>query len=84
MTARINSSYVRALLGKKEMSIPDLANQVGVSEQTIYNLLAGGGWRSETIGKLADVLETTPSDLISNRAVHVTLAPNGHGEPEAA
>lgn len=85
MTVKINSALVRALLDKKDMTIATLAQQVGVSEQSIYNLLAGGGFRPATLGKLADALDTTPSDLISSQPVirQVSLAPNGHTEPES-
>jgi len=71
MTVEINSGLVRSILGKKQMSIPDLAEQVGVSPQTIYNLLSGGGFRQDTLGKLAEVLETTPSRLIDPREAEV-------------
>ena len=71
MSVQINSGLVRALLGKKNMRIVDLAEQVGVSEQSIYNILNGGGWRADTLGKLAEALDVTPSRLIDPREAEV-------------
>lgn len=73
MTVKINSGLVRMILNEKNMSIPALAEQVGVSEQSIYNLLSGGGFRPDTLGKLATALEVTPSRLIDPEPAKVAL-----------
>lgn len=71
MTVRINSNFVRTRLTQRDMTIGELAEAVGVSTQTIHNLLNGDGFRTETLGRLAEVLETTPSRLIDPREAEV-------------
>ena len=71
MGVRINSGLVRAILAKNDMTIGELADTVGVSPQTIHNLLNGGAFKTDTLGKLADVLDVTPSRLIDPREAEV-------------
>ena len=71
MTVQLNSGLVRAIIGKKKMTIPDLAEETGVSRQTIYNLLNGKPFDMDTLGKLATALETTPSRLIDPQEAEV-------------
>ena len=65
MTVQINESVVRAKLGAKGMTISDLADQMGVSRETIYNLLEGKPFATKTLAKMSEVLDITPSRLIS-------------------
>lgn len=71
MSVRINSNFVRTRLAQRDMTIGELADLVGVSSQTIHNLLNGSAFKTETLGKLADALETTPSRLIDPREAEV-------------
>lgn len=73
MTVEINSKLVRLLLEEKDMSIQDLAAAVGVSEQSIYNLLSGGGFKPATLGRMAVALGTTPSRLIDPEPAKVAV-----------
>jgi len=61
MTVQINEAFVRAKLAQKQMTILELAAAMGVSNQTVHNLLNGSAFKAETLGKMADVLDTTPS-----------------------
>lgn len=71
MAVRINRSFVKARLAQKDMTIGELADRVGVSTQTIHNLLNGAAFRTDTLGKLADALDATPSRLIDPREAEV-------------
>lgn len=71
MSVRINSNFVRTRLAQRDMTIGQLADAVGVSPQSIHNLLNGGGFRQDTLGKLADALDTTPSRLLDPREAEV-------------
>jgi DNA-binding Xre family transcriptional regulator len=71
MTVKINSGLVRTILAKNDMTIGELAAAVGVSHQTIHNLLNGGAFKTDTLGRLAAALETTPSRLIDPRDVEI-------------
>lgn len=71
MSVRINSNFVRTRLAQRDMTIGQLADAVGVSSQTIHNLLNGAAFKTETLGRLADALDTTPSRLIDPRAAEV-------------
>lgn len=64
MSVRINRSVVKAMLGAREMSLRDLAKESGIGEATIYRIMKGSGFTSETLGTLADALGCSPVDLI--------------------
>ncbi len=74
MTVQINSTLVRAKMGAKNMSVADLAAEMGVSRETIYNLLEGKPFATKTLAKMAEVLDVTPSNLISTSEVQVGVA----------
>ncbi len=48
----------------ERMTVPQLADRIGVSSKTIYNLEAGKGASLDTLSKLADVFEVKPSSLL--------------------
>lgn len=72
MTLQVNESFVRGALGTKKMTMEDLAAQMGVSRQTIYNMLAGESFNTTHLKKLAEVLDTTPSRLLDPREAVVS------------
>ena len=83
MPVKINRIYVEHLLLNRNMTSRDLAKATGLGEATVYNVMAGKSFSSDTLGILANFLRVPAEDLISNRPVRVTLSPNGHTEPES-
>ncbi|GIV73500.1 MAG: hypothetical protein KatS3mg049_2056 [Caldilinea sp.] len=61
---RINRAFVEALLGMRGMTLRDLADASGVGEATVYRMVNGAPFRSETLGKVAEALGCHPVDLI--------------------
>jgi DNA-binding Xre family transcriptional regulator len=72
MTVKVNKAYIKAMLGARDMSLRDLAKRSKVGEATIYRVVNGGAFTSDTLGKIADVLECSPVDLID---------PEGYANP---
>ena len=58
-------SALRRIRVNQRMSVPMLAEQSGINEETIRNIEAGTSRNPhpKTLGKLADVLGVEPSDL---------------------
>lgn len=72
MTVKINATALKVFLVQRGMEQKDLAEQSGVSEQTIVRLLKGKAFTSDTLGKLAEALNVNPVDLIQS---------DGHPDP---
>lgn len=64
MTVRINRSVVKAMLGARDMTLRDLAQASDIGEATIYRVVNGAPFTSETLGKMAKALGCHPVDLI--------------------
>jgi DNA-binding Xre family transcriptional regulator len=73
MKVKINRQYVNTLLAARDMTSRDLARETGLGEATIYKVLAGSAFSSETLGKIASALEVDPGELISTSEVLVQL-----------
>ncbi len=84
MPVKINRIYVEHLLLNRNMTSRDLAKATGLGEATVYNVMAGKSFSSDTLGLLANYLNVPAEDLISNRPVEVKLAHNGHTAMEPA
>jgi DNA-binding Xre family transcriptional regulator len=63
---KINKSFVRTLLGSRGMSLRDLAGQTDIGEATLYRVMNGSAFTSDTLGRLAEALECSPVDLIDS------------------
>lgn len=61
---RINAKFVRLAMAEKNYDQRTLARKSGLSEPTIYNVLKGKSFSSDTLAKLAKALECHPVDLI--------------------
>lgn len=48
------------------MTIRDLGKVSDIHEQTLYRLMSGATFNSETLGKLAKALDCNPVDLIES------------------
>lgn len=66
MNVRINRKLVKLLLVEKEMSLRDLARVSDIGEATIYRIVSGAPFTSETLTKLAAALDCNPVDLIES------------------
>lgn len=64
MTIKMNARFVRHVLADRDMSARDLAARAGVGEATMYRLMAGAAFTSDTLGKIATALGCHPVDLI--------------------
>lgn len=63
---RINRAFVRTVLGSRNMTLRDLAGQTDIGEATLYRVVNGAPFTSDTLGRLADALECSPVDLIDS------------------
>ncbi len=84
MSVRMNKLYLDHLLLNRGMSARDLAKATGLSEPTIYNVMAGKPFSSDTLGQIATFLNVPAGDLIGERPVSVVLGQNGEGERVSA
>ena len=64
MIVKLNAQFVKHLLVDQGISARDLAIAAGIGEATMYRLLNGAAFNSDTLGKLAAALECHPVDLI--------------------
>lgn len=64
MTVKMNARFIRHVLADRDMSARDLAAKAGIGEATIYRLMSGERFSSETLGKVAAALGCHPVDLI--------------------
>lgn len=64
MTVRLNSKFVKCILTDRDMTARDLAAAADISEGTMYRMMGGAAFTSETLGKLAKALKCHPIDLI--------------------
>lgn len=80
MSVRMNKLYLDHLLLNRGMSARDLAKATGLSEPTIYNVMAGKPFSSDTLGQIATFLDVPAGDLIGDRPVAIVLGPNSESE----
>ena len=73
MSIKINRKLVEVALAMKGMTARDLARASNIAEPTIYNVMAGKPFTSETLGKIASALDLDPGDLISTSEVEIKL-----------
>ena len=66
MTVKINRKFVDHMLLERDMSARELAKKADVGEATIYRILNGAAFTSDTLGKIAEALGCNPVDLISS------------------
>ena len=64
VSVRIDAKYVKKLLIDLDWTQRDLARESGLSEPTVYNVLGGKRFTSETLEKLATALGVNPIDLV--------------------
>ncbi len=64
MTVKLNRRFVLHTLTNRDMTARDLAALSGISEATMYRLMGGAAFNSDTLGKLAGALGCHPVDLI--------------------
>lgn len=76
---QINRNFVMTLLASKGMTLRDLARQTDIGEATLYRLVNGATFKSDTLGRLALALECNPVDLLDSRgyAPPLVVAPSG-------
>ena len=65
MTATINLDVLRNSLAKKEMSLTEMLAKAGHFGSMGTRIMKGYPLRVKTIGKIANVLEIDPAELIS-------------------
>ncbi len=61
---RLNARFIRYMLAERNISARKLALTADIGEATMYRLLSGGKFNSETLGKLAEALGCHPVDLV--------------------
>jgi len=65
MTVRINKEFVKGILVKRDQTLIDLARQSDIGQATLYRIVnEGAPFKSDTLGRLAEVLKCSPVDLI--------------------
>lgn len=64
MNTRLNAKFVKHILTDRDMTARDLARIAGISEATMYNMMAGDAFTSRTLDKIAEALGCHPADLI--------------------
>lgn len=76
---QINRNFVMTLLAARGMTLRDLARQTDIGEATLYRLVNGATFKSDTLGRLALALECNPVDLLDPRgyAPPLVVAPSG-------
>ena len=63
---KVNENELKAAAIRKGMSIPDLAQQIGISKKRIYSRMHGATpFRQTEITKIRDCLGLTDEELIS-------------------
>lgn len=67
MNVKINKRVVESMLDQRGMSARDLAKIAELGEATVYRIMNGSTFNSETLGKLALALECSPIDLIDTQ-----------------
>lgn len=67
MSVKINARFVKLVLADRDMTLRDLAKISGIHEQTLYRLMGGATFNSDTLAKLANALECNPADLIESK-----------------
>jgi DNA-binding Xre family transcriptional regulator len=80
MTVKLNSKFVKYALVDRDMSARDLAAKAGISEGTMYRMMNGAVFNSDTLGKLAEALGCHPVDLIEGEGFaspHMDAPPVG-------
>jgi len=65
MAVKINERFVKTLLAEQGETVRDLAKRADMGEATLYRLMAGASFNSDTLDKLAKALDCAPADLIS-------------------
>lgn len=63
-TLRIKGNVVKALAASRGWTMLDLASQAGLGEATVYRMVSGAAFTSETLEKLANALQCNPLDLL--------------------
>jgi DNA-binding Xre family transcriptional regulator len=82
---QINRNFVMTLLAARGMTLRDLARQTDIGEATLYRLVNGATFKSDTLGRLALALECNPVDLQAlvpstiNRLFIFQKQPMNHG-----
>jgi DNA-binding Xre family transcriptional regulator len=70
---------LRALMERRGLSENQLADRVGISQQTLNRFMRGGGTRIEFLAKLCESLNMTPGELFSDVFVAGLLSQTGGG-----
>lgn len=66
MTVKINKKFVKTIMVQRNEDIRRVAERSGIGEATLYRIINGAGFTSQTLGKLAAALECSPNDLIES------------------
>ena len=65
MTVRIDKKFVKARLAERDQTLIDLARESDIGQATLYRIVNEGAvFKSDTLGRLAEVLKCSPVDLI--------------------
>lgn len=84
MNTRLNAKFVKHILTDRDLTARDLARIAGISEATMYNMMAGDAFASRTLDKIAEALGCHPADLIVvDDFPRPRLAANGQREAAA-
>ena len=61
---KVNERKVFLCMAKSCMSQGQLAEEAGLSRQTLAKIIKGHGCRPDTLGKISKVLNVEPQDLV--------------------
>ena len=62
---RIDPNKVRGYLGFAGMNVTELADAVGVTRATMYNIMGGGNTDLNTVSSIAKALGVNPLDILA-------------------
>ena len=61
---RIDGSKAREIMDNENLSVAEIARQMGVTRMTVYNLLKGDNTTLDVLSSFAAALNTNPLDIL--------------------
>ena len=65
---KVDSMKLQAEIARRQMTITDFAKQAGLSIGSVYRAINGGRSTLRTAGRMAALLQVTPTEIFSAQA----------------